>query len=475
MLTEPVLRPPTLARILVRVASWIVPARARPQWRARWDTALWNWWILFERGELTRRDRIDLISYSWGSFTDALHARISPEQMRHSIRSPGFVLATACAVLAVIGIFTQGYSATRALFRPYPIADPASLVSIAYTGSANQPSGLPPRFVAFWRANSSTLTGLAAYAHLPYAEQASVTLDFFSLMGTRAGAGRLFQPGDRDVAVLSAATWRTVYGADHRVIGTPIAVRGGEYTIVGVLPDSFWAISPYIGVFTPLILEPQPSRDLPFLIGAVGRLKPGTNRVKLRADLFREARAAHWFLPRPPEVTAFTQIPDRPLFVYLFGVAFAVAIGIFMVARQQPFSMRHGWRYWSFLASKTMLLLAIPVLLWIESEALWQARGPHGTVAIVVTQVLITLFFLAASATALWWSFADQRRRCPECLQMLAMPVTLGSWSSVLDPATTEFLCESGHGSLYVPETEIGERDRWTSLDPSWRELFHDR
>jgi hypothetical protein len=53
------------------------------------------------------------------------------------------------------------------------------------------------------------------------------------------------------------------------------------------------------------------------------------------------------------------------------------------------------------------------------------------------------------------------------------MPVTMGSWSSVLEPVTTEFMCESGHGSLCVPETESGEPDRWTSLDPSWRELFN--
>jgi hypothetical protein len=84
----------------------------------------------------------------------------------------------------------------------------------------------------------------------------------------------------------------------------------------------------------------------------------------------------------------------------------------------------------------------------------------------------MALLFLAACCFAVWWSFADQRQRCPECLERLALPVTIGSWSSVLEPVTTEFLCESGHGSLCVPETEQSERGRWTALDASWRELF---
>jgi hypothetical protein len=52
------------------------------------------------------------------------------------------------------------------------------------------------------------------------------------------------------------------------------------------------------------------------------------------------------------------------------------------------------------------------------------------------------------------------------------MPVTMGSWASVLDPATTESLCEKGHGSLSVPEAGTGAPDHWIAMDASWRELF---
>jgi hypothetical protein len=70
------------------------------------------------------------------------------------------------------------------------------------------------------------------------------------------------------------------------------------------------------------------------------------------------------------------------------------------------------------------------------------------------------------------WSFIEQRHRCPVCLKRLALPVTLGSWSSVLEPATTEFLCEKGHGSLSVTENGSGAPDHWTVFDVSWQSLF---
>ena len=47
----------------------------------------------------------------------------------------------------------------------------------------------------------------------------------------------------------------------------------------------------------------------------------------------------------------------------------------------------------------------------------------------------------------------------------------MGSWGSMFDPATTEFLCDEGHGALSLAESEIGEGDRWVALDASWREF----
>ena len=447
--------PPLYARCLIRFASWVVPARARAQWRSQWDSVLENGWILLQRGQLLEDDRTWLIACSRSAWSDALKTRTA------LVRSPGFLLASSACVLLLLGIVSHGFRETRSLFRPLPIQDPSHLVGLRYTGSVGQPAGVPPGLVPLWAKKSPMLAGIAGYWHRPYSLRSRVTTNFFDLLGTHPARGRLFQPGDRDTVVLGDYTWRTVYRADPDILGKKIAVRDSDFTVIGILPDSFWAVSPEVGVWTPMQLEPQPDSELPFLIGAIARIKPGVPLPDLRSNLLRTALAANRVLPRPPEV--FTpRLPAARLPGYLFGIAFAFAVGVFLVTRQQAVAIRYGWPYWRFLSVKTLLLVAVPSLLWIES----------GRLIPIQASWLSTLLFLGCISVAFWWSFADQRRRCPECLELLAMPVTIGSWSSVLNPVSTEFLCESGHGALCVPETEQSERDRWTVLDSSWRHLF---
>lgn len=155
-----------------------------------------------------------------------------------------------------------------------------------------------------------------------------------------------------------------------------------------------------------------------------------------------------------------------------FAIVFALAIGVTLVVLGRLSVERYGWRYWSFLLVKTLLVMLIVPLLWIEAGAALRASIPSAGLRMLVGGLLFTLVFMAAFGCALLWSFADQRRRCPVCLQRLALPVTMGSWASVFEPPTTELLCEEGHGTLCLPETETGEPDHWTPLDSSWRELF---
>ena len=161
---------------------------------------------------------------------------------------------------------------------------------------------------------------------------------------------------------------------------------------------------------------------------------------------------------------------EDALVAHTFAIVFGLAIGIVLVAVGRLSLGRYGWRYWSFLVLKTIGVMVIVPLLWIETGAAMRAHLPSAPLRVLVGGLLFTLIFMAAFGCALLWSFADQRRRCPVCLQRLAMPVTIGSWASMFEPVTTELLCEEGHGSLCVPE--IGEPDRWTPLDASWRELF---
>ena len=72
--------------------------------------------------------------------------------------------------------------------------------------------------------------------------------------------------------------------------------------------------------------------------------------------------------------------------------------------------------------------------------------------------------FVIAFGWAVMWSLDDQRHRCPVCLQRLSMPVRIGSWASVFEPATTEWICETGHGWLCVCDVLVDEPDRWMEV-----------
>jgi hypothetical protein len=83
--------------------------------------------------------------------------------------------------------------------------------------------------------------------------------------------------------------------------------------------------------------------------------------------------------------------------------------------------------------------------------------------------------FLPIAVVGLCWSIADQQKRCRACLARLTMPIDIGRPGSVLlNWAGTEMVCSEGHGTLYVPESESNslERDRWSTLDETWAELF---
>jgi hypothetical protein len=152
-------------------------------------------------------------------------------------------------------------------------------------------------------------------------------------------------------------------------------------------------------------------------------------------------------------------------------IMMALTIGATLFAIGRLSVGRYGWRYWLYLTVKIGAVIVLVPLVWIEaSRWLWNLLTPE-MLRVYVVGIGATLAFLGGFGVATIWVFDDQRRRCPECLRRLARPVTMGSWGSMFEPVTTEFLCDEGHGALSLAESEIGEGDRWVSLDASWREL----
>ena len=152
-------------------------------------------------------------------------------------------------------------------------------------------------------------------------------------------------------------------------------------------------------------------------------------------------------------------------------IAMALAVGAVLVLIGRLSLGNCGWRYWTFLTLKLVSAIVLVPLLWLEvGAALWRSIS-HETLRTLIAGLGSTVAFLGGFGATVIWIFSDQRRRCPVCLRRLARPVTLGSWGSMFEPATTEFVCDEGHGALSLDESEIGGGDRWVALDASWRGL----
>ena len=194
--------------------------------------------------------------------------------------------------------------------------------------------------------------------------------------------------------------------------------------------------------------------------GAIGRLKQRANRNLFEAQLGKLGNDGI-------RITA-TFLDERsrwPLYLAAFSAfTFLVSSAI---------RVRRTVLYTVFFLAKTTLLLATVGLAWTEVAA---------TIPIPITGgVDVGVFFplvfllLMGEAFVLRWSLQDQAGRCPVCCRLVAMPVTVGSHSSlILDRPGVDFLCTRGHGTLRLSDLTActGEPYRWTPLDRSWREVF---
>ncbi len=157
---------------------------------------------------------------------------------------------------------------------------------------------------------------------------------------------------------------------------------------------------------------------------------------------------------------------------YAFGLVFALVCGGMAASLEYRPTGRHGWRYHLFLIFKLAAAATLVPLLWIESSLALRTLVEASPFLSGCGALFSFLLLIAAVGYTLLWVFADQQRRCPVCLERLSLPVSVGSWSSILEPAAEEMVCANGHGALSLQESDPHAPDRWTRLDESWQDLF---
>ncbi|MGH7577424.1 MAG: ABC transporter permease [Longimicrobiales bacterium] len=211
--------------------------------------------------------------------------------IRSLARRPGYA-ATVIVTLAIgIGATTAIYSVLQgSILRPLPYPQPERLL---YLRSHHVPTdrGGPlsiPNFLDL-RREATTFEELAAYisasANLATADQPVrararvVTTNFFRALGVGPALGRGFVEGeDRagagKVVAITDQLWEEAFARRPDVLGQTLQLNAELYTVVGVLPPSFWFPE------NPLVIVPFAWSDRQLtqnrgsrLLGVFGRMR----------------------------------------------------------------------------------------------------------------------------------------------------------------------------------------------------------
>jgi macrolide transport system ATP-binding/permease protein len=124
-----------------------------------------------------------------------------------------------------------------------------------------------------------------------------VSGDYFQVMGVNVLLGRVLAPSDdrpnaKPAAVISYGYWKTQFSGSSAVIGQTVVLNSTPFTIVGVMPQSFFGerVGKAPDFWVPLNFQPQIELAKSFLtekdaywLNLIGRLRPGESRVQANA------------------------------------------------------------------------------------------------------------------------------------------------------------------------------------------------
>ena len=238
--------------------------------------------------------------------------------LRSLIKNPGFT-AVAIIVLALgIGANTAIFTVVNAvLLRPLPYYEADRLVMLWETDPRFQfgIDTLPVTHGNYmdWREQSSVFEHMCAFGTGRWSftgsgeperiSGASVSSNFFKLMGISARLGRTFRDdedsvGASKVVVISHALWQERFGGEQDVIGKAMTLDGERYAVIGVAPQGFHFPRPKdLPFFAGVSIQTDLWRPMPFgdafikksrldhQLNVIARLKPGVTRERAQSEM----------------------------------------------------------------------------------------------------------------------------------------------------------------------------------------------
>lgn len=229
---------------------------------------------------------------------------VAMQDLRYALRvlfkSPGFTVVAVLSLALGIGANTAVFSLVNAvLLRPLPYPQPERIVHLTRQIGGEFYDALSIPQMQFWQEHSTVFASIAG--HRGTGERTlvaglmrdpikatAITTDFFRTLGIAPVLGREFEPdetrpgGPRGI-ILSDALWRRIFSADPNVLGRAVTLDEDSYTVVGVLPPSFW-FPQATDAFTPL----RPSgglMDTGTNTEVLARLRPGITPQQAQAEM----------------------------------------------------------------------------------------------------------------------------------------------------------------------------------------------
>src|SRR5437762_9538213 len=221
-------------------------------------------------------------------------------------KSPGFTFVAVLTLALGIGANTAIFSIINAVLLrplPYPDADRIMVLNESSGPGQDYSVALPDYFD--WRDDNTVFEHLAAthkesrnLSGIPGRDPervscASVTRNFFSVVGISPEIGRIFSEdedkvGAPPVVVISDRLWRRVFNADHSVLGRSITLHDQNFTVIGVMPpqvtspqDSDVWLSMMRRSNNPVWMQ----RFIHPMIYVWGKLKPGVTLEQARSEM----------------------------------------------------------------------------------------------------------------------------------------------------------------------------------------------
>ncbi len=236
------------------------------------------------------------------------------QDVRYAFRTlakrPGFTAVVVLTLAFGLGANTAIFSLVDAvLLHPLPFAEADDLVQIweRKDASGRERNVVSPANFVDWRRETESFAEMAGFwrrsinlAGLEAPEEVQIAFaspGIFRLLRLPAAAGRVFAEDDvplgefsSDGVVLSHDFWQRRFGGDPDAVGRSVTVGSSSVTIIGVAAAEARLVEPATDLWMPTTFAWANRVDEGRFIQVVGRLAPGVELDRARAEMAEVSR-----------------------------------------------------------------------------------------------------------------------------------------------------------------------------------------